>query len=1171
MSYGAAGNGSTLDSPSINNAIAAVSGSATASGSGPGLVYFPAGTYLSETIHMGSNAILYLAPGAVIKGNTGGYDVREYYPNDSPWAEYQDYGHTYFKDALITGSGLNNIGIEGPGEITGNGHLSTSVNSDSQYTPGEGDKDLCLVLCSNVTLTDGTITSSGHFGILAQGCTNFYMNNFHIMSSNYRDAFNLIACSHVLITNSLIQGSDDSMCLKSTYALGYALNCSDIRVDHCWILSTENNAIQFGSETVGNFTDCMFTNDLLTGAGKAGMGITSNDGSIIDGVTFCGITETNCAAPIFLKLSLRNGTPGSPTPHVGRIQNISYLDTTSSHAAYFNYAHASAIFGYPSTSGSPAIPITNVVMDNVIVTNTGGAPASQANSFPVDSDDISNVWLPQDLDPYPSYGWFLRHVNGVAWIGSSGTTAGWTPTFPAMAGSYPGISGTWPGWSGVIPDYTSTNCQTHEDNPDGRPAIQDDLDGTNIKFDGLVADVNTSGTNNSVYDAEYYNTTGYQMTGCSGTTPLFEEPAMSGTMALRVTATDSSAGTVVFPPTYSPITGNYSTPQTVSLSCETPGATIRYTTDDSEPSETHGTVYTGPISVTNYAAIRAIAYDSGMTDSAVNTSIYAITSAAPAPAFTPAGGTYTSPPTVTITSLATLTTSGTIRYTTDGSTPSETNGTVFVNPITVTSTTAIQAIAYGPGLTDSPIVSATYNVALSAAAPVFNPPGGTYSTGQSVMMDSTTPNASIYYTTNGSTPTQSNGTLYSQPVVVNDNTTLEAVAYANTFAASTVTSAAYVITSGTTYEAVDLSATTQGASEVEQSDDTIGNWEALEATGTGQWIQYTIPGLPAGSYDFQMEWKGNTERGILNETFDGTLLSGSSDEFSGGSSTYSSSTSLDQYTSGQSYWMTDYGTIMATGTGNHLVRQTVIGENPDATGYWLSAAAFYFTPYPPSISSIANQSINMNESTGAIPFTIGDGNGPISSLSLSATSSSSGLVPAGGITFSGTGASQTVTVTPMANLSGTAQVTVTVSNGSQIADSSFNVAVTPSALQSWRLEYFGTASNSGNAADTADPAGDGLSNLEKYVLNLNPNEPQVATFTPAVQGSNFTLTYTRSDAAASEITVQCQWATNPAGPWSGSGITEQILSDNGTIQTVRDSVPMNGAARIFFQLQLTDP
>src|SRR5216117_2343928 len=77
--FGARGDGTTIDSPAINNAIAA------AAETGGGTVTFPAGTYASYSIHLKSRVSLYLEAGATILAastplegtTTGGYDAAE--------------------------------------------------------------------------------------------------------------------------------------------------------------------------------------------------------------------------------------------------------------------------------------------------------------------------------------------------------------------------------------------------------------------------------------------------------------------------------------------------------------------------------------------------------------------------------------------------------------------------------------------------------------------------------------------------------------------------------------------------------------------------------------------------------------------------------------------------------------------------------------------------------------------------------------------------------------------------------------------------------------------------------------------------------------------------------------------------------------------------------------
>ncbi len=83
---------------------------------------------------------------------------------------------------------------------------------------------------------------------------------------------------------------------------------------------------------------------------------------------------------------------------------------------------------------------------------------------------------------------------------------------------------------------------------------------------------------------------------------------------------------------------------------------------------------------------------------------------------------------------------------------------------------------------------------------------------------------------------------------------------------------------------------------------------------------------------------------------------------------------------------------------------------------------------PPSISEIDDQSTNGDTPTGAISFTIGDAETPVGSLSVSGSSSNTTLVPGANIAFGGADANRTVTVTPAANRSGRAAITVTVAD-----------------------------------------------------------------------------------------------------------------------------------------------
>lgn len=68
--------------------------------------------------------------------------------------------------------------------------------------------------------------------------------------------------------------------------------------------------------------------------------------------------------------------------------------------------------------------------------------------------------------------------------------------------------------------------------------------------------------------------------------------------------------------------GFYASPQTVLITTLTPGATIRYTTDGSLPSESNGTVYSAPLTISETTTLRACAYKTGLASTNVDTNTY---------------------------------------------------------------------------------------------------------------------------------------------------------------------------------------------------------------------------------------------------------------------------------------------------------------------------------------------------------------------------------------------------------------------------------------------------------------------------------------------------------------------------------------------------------------------
>ena len=94
----------------------------------------------------------------------------------------------------------------------------------------------------------------------------------------------------------------------------------------------------------------------------------------------------------------------------------------------------------------------------------------------------------------------------------------------------------------------------------------------------------------------------------------------------------------------------------------------------------------------------------------------------------------------------------------------------------------------------------------------------------------------------------------------------------------------------------------------------------------------------------------------------------------------------------------------------------------------------------------------------------------------------------------------------------------------------------------------------------------------EFATGQNPNA--TTTVTPAYlkTGATLEFTYTRSVAALSELTFAVEWNdTLAAGSWSTAGVTGQILTNNGTVQTVKASVPAAAGSRRFLRLKVTRP
>jgi polygalacturonase len=415
--FGAKGDGTTLDTRAINQAIA------SAAANGGGVVRFYAGNYLSHSIHLRSRVTLYLDQGATLLAaapapagrGAASYDLAE--PN--PWDQYQDFGHSHWQNSLLWGEDLENIAILGPGRIWGKGLSKGYGPGPKAETPGVGNKAISLKNCHHVTLRDFSVLEGGHFAILATGVDDLTLDNL-ILDTN-RDGMDIDCCRNVRVSNCSVNSPwDDGICLKSSFGLGYARSTEMVTITNCFVTGgyqlgtlldgtrkplpeaprTEHTGrIKFGTESNGGFKIITISNCVFDTC--QGLALETVDGAALEDVTITNITmRAITSAPIFLRLGSRmRGPQGVPVGTLRRIL-ISNLVSSDSRSRL-----ACMIMGIPGH------PVEDVKLSNIYLQHQGGGTEQDAAIEPPEKETAYPE--PSMFGPLPAHGFFIRHAKGI--------------------------------------------------------------------------------------------------------------------------------------------------------------------------------------------------------------------------------------------------------------------------------------------------------------------------------------------------------------------------------------------------------------------------------------------------------------------------------------------------------------------------------------------------------------------------------------------------------------------------------------------------------------------------------------------------------------------------------------------------------------------------------------
>jgi polygalacturonase len=438
-SFGAAGDGKTIDSPAINRAI-------EAAGAKGGTVYIPAGIYACYSLRLTSGVALYVDQGATIlaadtprDGTASGYDPAE---SNAPWEAFQDFGHNHWHNSLIWGESIHDVAVLGPGLIWGRGLARGHDDPDLpvEEAPGVGDKAIALKNCRNVIVRDLSMLACGHFAILATGVDNLTIDNVKIDTN--RDGINIDCCRNVRVTNCSVNSPwDDAICPKSSFALGFARATENVTIANCYVTggyqvgsmldgsfkpfpdAWENadwqrtGRIKCGTESNGGFRNIAIANCIFESC--RGLALETVDGGIMEDITVVGVTMRDIRnAPIFLRLGARMRGPAEIP--IGTLKRVLISNVTC-------YGPLNAM---PSIiSGVPGHAVEDIKISDCTFLHRGGGTAEMAALQPAERPD--DYPEPARFGPLPAQHVYMRHVRNIEFnnVELASVTADARPSF----------------------------------------------------------------------------------------------------------------------------------------------------------------------------------------------------------------------------------------------------------------------------------------------------------------------------------------------------------------------------------------------------------------------------------------------------------------------------------------------------------------------------------------------------------------------------------------------------------------------------------------------------------------------------------------------------------------------------------------------------------------------
>jgi hypothetical protein len=384
-SFGAKGNGVTLDTRQIQDAIN------KAFQNKGGVVTIPSGSYQIGTLILKDNVELHLEPGATLIGSPNYKDYKAV--NQKFESRTRELYAKYF---MIFAEDAKNISITGLGIIYGNG-----VNHYKESRPQNLRPYMIrLVNCDRVNISDVHLLEAANWTLHLLGCRDVNISGIEIETTGEgnRDGLDIDACQRVTVSNSRFSTTDDAIVMKATADV----LCQDIAITNCIVRSIGGSGVKTGTESNGGFKNITVSNCVIKDIPvHAGIELMTVDGGVMQNILLENIAMENIATPFFIRLGKR-ARPYKTGQYVSRVDDVKdiYLNNIS----VINAKLPSSIIGLHSNK------IKNIVINNYTARYVATQKAVPYNQVEFQEFEYPAANMFKEL---PAYALYCRSVEGL--------------------------------------------------------------------------------------------------------------------------------------------------------------------------------------------------------------------------------------------------------------------------------------------------------------------------------------------------------------------------------------------------------------------------------------------------------------------------------------------------------------------------------------------------------------------------------------------------------------------------------------------------------------------------------------------------------------------------------------------------------------------------------------